>query len=353
MRWAYVAATFFALSLYAYAAVVAPLAILFVLVAILRRDWLWTNLRDLIGPASLFLALAAPFLLVLLKNHVVHGPLPFEDWLPFSLPAFEKTRLAEIAGGGVGGALIDNARFLSSGLSDNLPWNHPPGIAPLPPAVLALAAFGAWTQLRRGKADVATLTVCSVCATAPLFPMNVNRVNVVFVPLAALAGLGAMRLFELIKDTTARRASAALLGVILLLSATDFYRVYFGGAYNQTIAAPFRADLPQALRLANAQPEQSGPILLDLPGGLIYVLAMFHDPSSIPAFIARTRSGEPFDKEFGDAFGRYYFSREKLQAAGVRKFIVIQTKREPACAGAVSVGEIGRMSLFACTLFDE
>lgn len=347
-RWFYVAATFFAVSLYAYAAVLAPLAILVLLIAVLRHRWLWTHGRELIGPALLFLSLAAPFLLVLLKNYVVRGPLPFEAWLPFSLPLFENSRLAEIGGGGTARILAENAGFLLSGLRDGLPWSHPPGIAPLPLVALLLAAFGSFAKLREGKGDVSALLVCSVCATAPLIPMNVNRVNIVFIPLAALAGFGATRLFDMLEDKRIRQAFVAVLGLALLPPAAEFYQVYAGGDFNRSIAAPFRADLPEALRIANARPAQSGPILLDLPGGLIYALVLFHDPSSILAFIARTHQEGPFVRVQGEAFGRYYFSREKLQADGVRNFVVIERKDVPPCDVSSLVGQAGLMRVFEC-----
>jgi hypothetical protein len=353
-RWAYVAATFFALSLYAYAAVLAPLAILVLMTALLRRRWLWTHGRDLIGPAVLFFSLATPFLLVLQKNYVAHGPLPFEHWLPFSLPSLEKSRLAEIAGdGGMSRILMENGLFLLSGLRDNLPWSHPLGIAPAPLVVLMIAAFGAWVKLRWGKEDVAALLLCAVCATAPLFPMNVNRINIVFIPIAALAGFGATRLFDMVEGNTLRRAFTAAFGMTMLLPAAEFYEVYAGGAFNRTIVGPFRADLPRALQLANARPAQSGPILLDLPGGLIYALVLFHDPSSIPAFIARAHREAPFDKQYGEAFGRYYFSREKMLAAGVRRFVVIRMKDTPPCDVPVLVGQAGLMSVFECAPSNE
>jgi hypothetical protein len=88
--------------------------------------------------------------------------------------------------------------------------------------------------------------------------------------------------------------------------------------------------------------------LLDLRGGLVYVLALFHDPASIPAFVERARGAEPFDKMYGDAFGRYYFSRDKLQAAGERNFVVIQTKDAPPCPAAELVGKAGAMSVYEC-----
>ena len=203
-------------------------------------------------------------------------------------------------------------------------------------------------KLRAGKTDVAALLVCSVCATAPFIPMNVNRVNIVFIPLAALAGFGATRLSDMLENKRLRLAFAAALGVALLAPTAEFYEVYAGGAFNRSIAAPFRVDLPEALRIAKARPAQSGPILLDLPGGLIYALLLFHDPSSIPAFVVRTREAAPFDRLQGDAFGRYYFSREKLRADGVNEFVVIERKEAPPCDVSTPVAQAGLLRVFEC-----
>jgi hypothetical protein len=66
--------------------------------------------------------------------------------------------------------------------------------------------------------------------------------------------------------------------------------------------------------------------------------------------MSRTRSGVPFDKEYGDAFGRYYFSFRKMHAAGVRKFVMIQLRGEHYCDRPALIGTAGPLRVLECVL---
>ncbi|MGB7415399.1 MAG: glycosyltransferase family 39 protein, partial [Thermosynechococcaceae cyanobacterium] len=195
---------------------------------ILRHKWLWS------GALGLFLLLALPFLLFILKNNVLHHPLGFEQRLSFSIPMLNAQRGEQIDASFLE-RLVPNIHLLLNGFGDDLIWNSPQYFLPLGIIAFPLLGVGLAQVSRQPKAESTNLFGLWLWAGLPLFfmvPLNVNRANGLLLPIIVLSVVGFEALRKAIAAPEIRHVLVRLTAIWLALNTCLFSAYYLSSAYS-------------------------------------------------------------------------------------------------------------------------
>jgi hypothetical protein len=249
----------------------------------------WRRIRPLAGlwtvGIGLAFLIASPFLMFLAKNQLHLARLPFEDILPFSVPALAATRMSQIRQSPFY-TLFDNLTFFVSGYRDGLAWHQSSWFAPLTGAaplmtVLAILAMG-WECYRTRTPNVLLIVVLTAVVPFCLIPLQLTRFNWFYIPSLMLIG----------RLLTFPAARPALLGggayVALFLMA--FYPYYFQ-RYNDELSKldldlgnGFRIGLEGALRAEVAAARPGEAIFIDIGTVHPYLYPLFYGLADIRSF---------------------------------------------------------------------
>jgi 4-amino-4-deoxy-L-arabinose transferase-like glycosyltransferase len=319
-NWYYLAAFFFAATLYCYgtAYLVTPLFLAAVAISFVR--WRPRSWKPIAGATALLCVLATPIVLYVAINKLELGSI--------RTPILSIPRLAssarfhtEFTGTGqIGTNLHAFWRLLVSG-NDGLIWNDIPGYPYLYHVGVVLALLGLIvTFVRRGlhptRVEFLFLAwLGSSVVLAAMVVINVNHVNIVFIPLIYFAAVGIRAVVVYIPPivlgltgTRAMAASRLLLAGFLVyfsVSLVQFADRYFG-SYKAEASHEFFAGLGPAIKLAAASTAERVCITGEVNEPYIFVLFYLHvDPHVFLRSVVYSNPGA--ESQWVSSFDRYTF----------------------------------------------
>jgi 4-amino-4-deoxy-L-arabinose transferase-like glycosyltransferase len=322
----YIALAPFALALYAYGIGSVVIAGILVLLFVCYFKQIKQHILSWVIAAGLFVVLALPFGLFMLKNYILRSSLWFEDLLPFSIPMLSQTRLEQIAGDTLGG----NVSFIVSGFNDQLPWNSLPNAPVIFGGIVILAFFAiVWRIVFHIKRRDITLSPFLVwfIASVPLFfiaPLNLNQSNAIYIPIIVMAVDGVMIIARSLRQQ--RAMYWTLIGIFILyvslagfLAVKDYFSNNYQSSLNENFNPGFSSMLIKADALAGDQPLYiTNTLLLNYVQTLWYLhISPQHFQSYKPTF-----TNANFDK--------YYFYPGSV-GEGRQFFFIIREGDEPVC----------------------
>jgi len=335
-RWIIPALIPWALALYAYSISLFFIPVILVVLAVCYRKQIKTTPGKWLCSILIFLVLAAPLILMALKNYVFKTDLPFEKYLPFSIPLFTADRIAQLPTGGLRAALSWDWRFFSSGFNDlsalNSFLNFPaflPSYIMLPLVLLAL--FRLWKKRFAGRKTL-TLLVSLLVSGIAIFALslvtlvNSNRANALYLPLIMLSAYGILQFYELVKKYSLPfvRNSVIGVGIIawMLFSSLFLYEYY--GYYNQYSVNnnyPGLGDAIQAITVLSEQTDNTGQLpavyISSIPK-LNYMFVLFYDRVLPQDFLANAVITE---KVTVQSYRNFYFNLTALPVTGKIYFL--------------------------------
>ena len=257
-----------ALAFYAYGTSIVPIPIFLFLFLLFNYKTIFKEKVGFILSVLVFLLIAAPFLLYVVENDIVHRALPFLAHLPITIPYLSTNRLDQVNEGLSHSEILrENMRFVVSGFSDKWLFQSIPWISPLGWLVPPFSILGVYYSLRR-QPLARNAFVFWLVATLPifvLFLLNVVRSNVIYIPLIMLAAYGIVSLIESIQPLSSQKMVALVLIGSLVLPNLVFYQYYFRN-YNQENAYSFTVGYDDVLAHALAEASPNEPIYVHFSG---------------------------------------------------------------------------------------
>lgn len=273
----------FALALYAYGLALLVVPFLVAVLLFTRRAAILQNLFAWVGSIAMFMVLAAPLLLYVLKDYFLKRPLWGETLLPFTIPQLPAQRLTQVTAG-LFDNLTSNAMFVLKGFDDGLIWNTYPPFLPLFLIPLPVLCLGVYFLARRGRAALDNIFLLWLVSCIPLLfaiAINVNRGNALFLPIIVLSAFGLREAILRISTERWQSLAVAALSLWIIGGSTVFAARYFSN-YAETAASNFRAGLGDALNQAKELTGQDEPILVTdkIPLDYMNVLYLQNVPPS-------------------------------------------------------------------------
>jgi 4-amino-4-deoxy-L-arabinose transferase-like glycosyltransferase len=245
-----------ALIIYTYASAIFIIPFFILLVFIYFWKEIWANKKLFSFSILLFLVLLSPFILFILKNHILKTAIPFEQYLPFEIPKMLSNREEVYKGLGKNLAIIKkNFIFLFSGFKEfdrafNTTKFYQPHLFLLF-SLVGLSYLG-YNSFSKQKKHFAILFFWSICCLVPFlfFEMNLNRSVHLQAVIPILAALGLYFVFENIVDFNFRKYLTIALFVLFSFQSVLFFGEYFNRfpSYDQ-----FEQDFEPAIKAANSQ----------------------------------------------------------------------------------------------------
>jgi 4-amino-4-deoxy-L-arabinose transferase-like glycosyltransferase len=323
------------LAYYTYGLSIIVIPTMVVLVALVRSTQVKARPSAWTVALGVHIVLGLPFLLFLLKNHVLRRDLGFESLLPITIPLLPVTRLEQ-----VGVHVAANLQFLKNGFNDGAVWNSLPGQSPLLRLCLPAAALGIIVLLGRilrlpGRMPTARPTIePSVCplvliwllAPLPLIVtvhLGVHRFNAFFLPFIAISAYGLVWLQRRVRVPRWKVACAVLLIAGLAYSEWHFLRGYFKD-FRRELQYSFMDGLGKALVIAR---DSAGgdPILVSDRIRIAYMHPLFHlkvEPSQFQKGAVVSFDGSRYVVH---RFQNLFFDRRSV--AG-RRFVYVMSSEE-------------------------
>jgi hypothetical protein len=284
-----------AAALYAYSIslVFIPLILFLLVLTFWRKIWAQRKRWALAG--LLFLLLATPITLMFIKNYLVGSDLPFEKYLPFSVPLFTSDRISSLPTGGIRPALKWDLEFFLTGFNDGSVVNsfhEYPAILPawlliiLVPTALIKLVFDSKAR----KRAITIIPVFFVTGIALLILslitfVNVNRINAIFLPLILLCAYGLYFYFDLIRRWHIRALTilvvAFSVGIWLFFSG-QFISRYFNeySDYSRLGNYPGLGEaIVKVTALSTTEGQNGTPLPVFIPNSiqLNYMFVLFYD----------------------------------------------------------------------------
>ena len=348
--WRYIALVPFAIGLYAYAFFLFVLPVFFAAIVLAYRREIGANLRQWAVGALAAGLVAAPLGLFILKNFVLHGPVPGEEALPFSLPLLPSHRVAQAHTSGLR-TLLSHLRVLGSGFADPWPWNTSRDALPLGLVVPVFAAIGlAVLAVRPEPRRGARLPLFLVLAYLPpmlLFEAPLNRINGVLIVTPVLAATGLVHLFCDLGSLTLKRASALAVAGLLVVQTVAFAGTYFR-SYNREAGSDFRAGLEEALSIVTDAASADELVVIPDDGSLhVYLYVFYFADATIEGFreraVVRLTDNGSFEVR---RVGRYVFD-PALLAPGTA-FVFVAPAGDAPCEDPVLLHQGGPWQVGRC-----
>lgn len=343
LRW--VALLPWALAIYAYTVALLALPLFFVLVLAVYRREIGRHWRGWCVAAAAGSAAALPMFLFLVKNYLVKGPLPFEHALPFSLPLFASSRLAQT--GFLAGKWVaaKNALFAVSMFHDSLPANASQFFLPLSPVIPPLALIGlAWSAVTPDLRRRAMPLILCLVAWAPLFllvELNINRANVVMLLAILFAAQGAVSVWRGLGPARLRQVAAICGAAFIAVFSLLFVQYYFT-SYRDEIGAPFDPGIERAFAAAFAASSPAEPIYVvaeDVREGMLepYIYPLFFQPQAIADFHRDVDYHVADGAYVVSSFGRFAFAPDAKPLHNAASYVYVAAAGRTACPGAEAI----------------
>jgi 4-amino-4-deoxy-L-arabinose transferase-like glycosyltransferase len=342
-RWPLLAFVPWAVAVYAYPVVLYAEIPSSIGILIFFRRRILADLRRWVGGFIIAAMVALPFGLFLLKDYVLHtAHLPFESFLPFSVPVLAATRLSQVGHSSVL-MVFYNLTFLLGGYRDFAIWHQSRLFLPLTGAVPFLTLAGAGLLLRDGmkarQPNIVLIVAAAIIFPILTLPLQLTRLNWFLIPSLMLAAY-----FLTALPAAVRRTVLAVSALYLILFLIPFYSYYFAG-YNQEAASldtdlgnGFRMGLKNAMRADAALAKPDEPIYLAIGEPQPYLYPLFYGLGSVEDFQA-TRQMTVVDGVFKvSGFGRFVFDKSALPAGQSYVFVTRSTALPCASPEALMSG---------------
>ncbi|MBI4789638.1 MAG: glycosyltransferase family 39 protein [Chloroflexi bacterium] len=309
-KWVWIALLPWGLALYAYAMAYVVVPILLLLVLAFYRRAILANWKAWLGALALYVLLAMPIALFLVKNWIVQDVLPVEPWLPFGIPLVPISRLAQVSSP-LPERLLLNLFFIVSGFQDGEVRNSVLGIAPAFIVTFPLAIVGAARFIKDRRADLFLLWLA---ACLPLFFIAdpaINRINAIFVPMLVVAVYGFAELRR--RLYVSRRILTTAVGALVMLQALVFVADYFL-VYPTVpdVELAFFKGLDRAVSRGLAVAGPSEPILVTDRIVLPEILTAFYSNYAPSDYQRELRYTVEYGAIIVKSFGRFYFGLDNL-----------------------------------------
>ena len=325
-RWIIPSLVPFALALYAYGITLFILPTLFLLVigCCLRRIRQQARVWLLAG--VLFVIVAAPLGLFIIKNYLLGHSLSWTDKLFFSTPLLPANRLSQDGQAGWRALYEANSALTASGFDDGEVYNQLLGYPLLLRFTWALAALGAAILLYRLKyigrqlverpsMIVTFLFLAWGVACGPLIfllNLNVNRSNNFFLPCLALAAWAASEIIDSLKSAAPKRfiryAVLIWFGLEGSLAARNYLLHYPSGGIKRQFNSGLQAAFASIAQLRGIDQVR---ITSQIPLNYVYTLYYLQYP---PARFQREVQLEIVEGSYHvNKFNRYVFDDRYLK----------------------------------------
>ncbi len=260
-RWIPLSLIPLAISFYAYGVSIIPITGFLILFILFNRKVILQEKMSFIFSILIFVLIAAPFLLYVIENDILHKQIRFLAHLPITIPYLPLNRLDQVNFGlSHSVILIANLRFVIGGYHDEWLLNSIPWISPLGWLVPPFAILGVYFSLKRCQLsrNLFVFWLIGMLPTFALFIFTVHRSNALYIPLIVLSAYGIISLLEYVQPINTQTIVACILIGSLFFPNLIFYRYYFT-TYNNDNAAFFNAGYDQALAhaLADAHTNES------------------------------------------------------------------------------------------------
>ena len=339
-KWPALALLPWALCVYAYPISLIPITASGLLISWFYREELSRNLAPWVAGAALAFIFDLPFLLFLVKNEFGIARLPFESFLPFSIPSLPASRLHQISQS-LPRTLYDNLVFIWSGYRDGLVWHQSGLFLPLTGAAPYLTLLGI-AALAVGRSpprppNIVLLVALTAMVPVCLIPLNLTRLNWFYVPSLMIishlvVNVGILD-FAAKYGLTAVRAS-----VVYVFVLTSLFYPYYFRSYNDEILVEdlnlqngFRVGLQDSLKLAAARANSDEPIFVDVGTVHPYLYVLFFGLSDIRTFQATRRVRIDNGVYRVSRFGRFMFERNALDTAEPASFAFVSRSNRIPC----------------------
>lgn len=325
----------FALSLYAYGTAVLILPLLILGLFLTNIRFVKKELPTVLCSLLIALCLALPFGLFFIKIYVTKSSLPFEDNLPFSVPMLLVDRYQQVAGGETN-VLVENLKFIGTGLNEGWLPNNNYGFFPLGVVIPALFAIGLLFEIRKlvQRKEISPFFVWFVASIPLIFtvPLNLNRGNSFLLPIVGITALGAVAILEKIKNKGIQNVFLAVIVAISSLYTAFFYSDYITN-YPQKAEKPFAVGLEENLKIAETVANDSERIYVTTDVPLNYIFVLFYNKVHPEDFRINSSITYTNNDIRVENYRNWYFDQEsvKKNLSLNSTYLSITRKNESSC----------------------
>jgi 4-amino-4-deoxy-L-arabinose transferase-like glycosyltransferase len=310
-----------AVALYAYG------TFYFMLLAIIflyfKKDWkfILRNGKQWIPSILVFLTIAFPIILFIIKNSIFRSGLFFEKYLPFSIPLLTSTPFRAINP-------QTNLEFIFNGFQDDKIWNRIPGVPPVYMIFLPFLVVGIivlrekWK--RKGKVNLFLVWLYSCIPIFFISSLNINRANSIFIPSLVVSIIGYDAIIKSIKDIYLKRIFRKIIFTWTLIGSFLFITNYFF-FYSPAAANAFNYGLEEAFYQARSKSDSFENIFVTDRIKLPYVYALFFERYSPAEFQKNSKHNLDKDGIYDvKSFGRFYFDKDSFDLRNKESFVALQ-----------------------------
>jgi 4-amino-4-deoxy-L-arabinose transferase-like glycosyltransferase len=314
-----------AIALYAYGTFYFMLFVIFFLLFKEFKNSILINKKQWLPSIFVFVIIAFPIILFIVKNLIFRSGLFFEKYLPFSVPLLTSTPFRAINP-------LTNIEFIVNGFQDDKIWNRIPGLPPLYMIFFPFLCIGILVLNNKWKKqNNVNLFLVWLYSCFPLFfisSLNINRANSAFIPSLVISVIGFETVLKAMRDAYLRQAFRKVIATWILVSSFLFIANYFF-FYASASANAFNTGLENVFREANTQSKKSEKILVTNQIKLPYVYALFFNQYQPEDFQKTSKYNLDKDGIYNvHSFGRFYFDKDKLRLEKNESFIFLQRSGE-------------------------
>lgn len=271
----------FALCFYCYSLSLFVIPVFLGIVFWFNRKTFFEHKKLWLTSLSLFLLLALPIGLFILKNNILKTSLPLENLLPFSIPLFPSSRVSQITEIPYLQMLSGNIWFLFAGFNDNLSWNVAGFYLPLSPFIyifFLISLIKNLKDLRLGKVNLIFAALLAYFVPFLLVPLNVNRFNAGLLMVLIMSAEGIYILTKLVNQhfnlvNNKKYLFPIFTFLLFAIYSISFANFYFGN-YSRQVREGFNYGIEEAISFAE-QNSSSEKIYLSTHAPINYVYYLF------------------------------------------------------------------------------
>jgi 4-amino-4-deoxy-L-arabinose transferase-like glycosyltransferase len=258
--------------------------------------------------AVIFVLLMSPFILFILKNHILKSSLPFESYLPFEIPKMLSNREQVFKGIGQNLAIIKkNFVFIFSGFKEfDRSFNTTKFYSPHFFLIFSLIGLIFLGNIVLAKAEkhlgVLFFWTISCFVLFLFFEQNLNRSVHLQAVIPILSMVGLVYLFQNFVDLSFKKYLAIGFTTLFLVQSTVFYGEYFNRfpAYEQ-----FVVDFEPAIKAASTNKKPNEKIAVTSSLVFNYLFVAFYEKFPPSEFQSTLKADYKHDNVDVKAFGPY------------------------------------------------
>lgn len=303
------------LSLYAYAMSFIVFPIMIALIVLFYWQTIIQNWKTWLVSAVIFSLFLIPIALFLIKNFLVHDTMPFESWLPFSLPLLITTRL-QFVSSSTPVEWIENLFFLANGFqlgdSRSSLLGHPPIFLVFVPLCLLGVLHWIWEFRQTKRPDLFLVWLIASLPIVVLIDAGVTHYNSFFMPVLVAAVVGLLRLMQALNPSSRRVLTAGISFLIGLQAIVFSYDYFFVFPSLPEYESAFAKNFDRAIANGIAISKPSDPILLPTSLEFNYIFVNFYTSYPPEKFQHEVRYTLQYSEYFVLSFGRFFIGVDNL-----------------------------------------